>query len=169
MIRVSTPIRSRVLLSLAILRELYNKVNHYKTMIDRNIKQYAEYKEKMLKIAPEKITDVDKEIEALKVIDNRLSNINIFLESIILRLETLVLAGNSVVAALAVKDIVKILRQHIKGVPPVLAILVDKLDEVSKSLMHELKINYDAKSIALQSYSEASRVVDEAKKAAGLM
>ncbi|MEM3980649.1 MAG: hypothetical protein QXF79_05285, partial [Ignisphaera sp.] len=72
---MSTPIRSRVLLSLAILRELYNKVNHYKTMIDRNIKQYAEYKEKMLKIAPEKITDVDKEIEALKVIDNRLSNI----------------------------------------------------------------------------------------------
>ncbi|MEM1526182.1 MAG: hypothetical protein QW775_05010 [Ignisphaera sp.] len=165
---MSTPIRSRVLLSLAIMRELHNKVNHYRAMINRNIKQYTEYKEKIHKITPEKIADVDKEIEVLKVIDSRLNNVSMFLESIILRFETLVLAGNSVVAALAVKDIVKILRQYMKGVPPVLVVLVDKLDEVSKSLMQELKVNYDVKAIVSQSSSEVSKIIDEAKKVAGL-
>lgn len=150
------------------MRELHNKVNHYRAMIDRNIKQYTEYKEKIHKITPEKTADVDKEIEVLKVIDGRLNNVSMFLESVILRLETLVLAGNSVVAALAVRDIVKILRQYMKGVPPVLVVLVDKLDEVSKSLMQELKVNYDVKTIASQSSSEVSKIIDEAKKAAGL-
>lgn len=161
-------IRSRILLSLAMLRELYNKITYYRVLINRNINRYSEYKERIKNGVPDKILDVDKEVNMLKTLDIHLNNISIFIERIILRLETLVVAGNSVTAALVVKDVVKVLRQYMKGVPPTLAILIDKLDEVSRSLIQELKAYYNIKTIDTIHSLEVTKIIDEAKKVAGL-
>lgn len=168
MVKVVSTIKSRTLLSLAILRELYNKVNYYRAVVNRNINQYNEYKEKMSKIAPEKVRDLEKEVETLRSVDSHLNNIMLFIEGIILRLETLITAGNVVVAALALKDVVKVLRHHMKGAPPILAILVDKLDEISKSLVNEIRIENNARSSIVNLTPEASKIVEEAKKVAGI-
>jgi len=167
-LKVNTTIKSHVLLSMAMLRELYNKIAYYKSIIDKNISRYIEYKEKISNIAPEKLHDIDIEIDTLKTVNNHLNNVSIFLEKIILRLETLVAAGNNVAAALIIKDIVKELRHHIKGAPPILVILVDKLDEVSRALVQDLKLHYDVKNVEAISSSEVSKILSETKKVANL-
>lgn len=150
------------------MRELYNKASYYKVLVGRNINQYSEYKEKMARIAPEKVRNLEKEIETLKTVDSHLNRVMMFIEGIILRLETLITAGNIVVAALALKDVVKTLRYYMKGAPPILAILVDKLDDISKSLVNEIRIDGNTKASIVSLAPEASKIVEEAKKAAGI-
>uniref|UniRef100_A0A7C2VBC3 Uncharacterized protein n=1 Tax=Ignisphaera aggregans TaxID=334771 RepID=A0A7C2VBC3_9CREN len=165
---MASAVRPQVLLSLALLRELYNKVNYYKSMIDRNVRQYNEYKEKISRIMPEKIRSVDKEIEMLNTLGSHLNSMALFLEGVILRLETLVTAGNVVVAALALKNVVKILRQNLRGVPPILAVLVDKLDELSNNITREIQLSGGAHGSVKMLSPEASKIVEEAKKVAGI-
>lgn len=161
-------VKPRILLALAILRELHNKVNYYRSVIDRNIKQYYEYIEKVSKIAPERVNNAEKEITTLKNVDRQLNHISAFLEGIILRLETLVMAGSAVTAAIALKDVVKTLKHNMASMPPAISILVDRLDEVSRSIVQELRYSGIDKSAEAIVSSEAYKIVEEAKKVAGL-
>ncbi|MEM1541059.1 MAG: hypothetical protein QW101_00790 [Ignisphaera sp.] len=164
---VST-IRSKVLLSIAILRELNNKVNYYKSVVNKNIDQYNEYIAKTSKIFPEKIRNVEKEVGSLKILHKHLDSISIFLEGIILRLETLTISGNAVAAAVALKDVVKILKKNMKYGPPILSVLVDRLNDVSKSLVLEIENSVEMKGVAIKASSEALKIIEEAKKVSGI-
>lgn len=163
-----TAIKSKILLSLAILRELYNKVGYYRLVIDRNIKQYNEYSQKISKIAPERIGNVEREIAMLKTVDRQLSSVSIFLEHMILRLETLTLAGNTVATAIVLKDVAKTLKRNMEGVPPIFSVLVDKLEEITRGLIQDLQAINNKKSIELATSEEALKIVEEAKKIAGI-
>lgn len=161
-------LKPKILLSLAILRELYNKVNYYRTVVDRNMRQYKEYIDKMSRIAPEKINDIEKELSLLKSIDEHLNSISLFLEGVTLRLETLIVSGNIMVAAIVLKDIIKVLKQNIRGVPPILSVLIDKLDELSRDIVSELQNNNSMKGLIPNVSAEAIKIVDEVKKSSGL-
>jgi len=162
---VSTSIRSHVLMCLALMRELYNKIVYYKSIVDRSIARYTEYREKIVKIMPEKVDSVNEEIEILKKMYRRLDSISIFLEKVLLRLETLITIGDSVTIALAVREVVKEIYRYSKSIPPTLIILIDKLNDISKGLIQELAQHYDIVSVTSP---EISKIIDEAKKAANI-
>ncbi|MEM4867933.1 MAG: hypothetical protein QXK54_03905 [Ignisphaera sp.] len=167
MLVVST-IKSKVLLSIAILRELNNKVNYYKSVVNKNIAQYNEYIAKTSKILPEKTRNVEREIESLKILHKHLDCVSIFLESIILRLETLTISGNAVAAAVALKDVIKILKKNMKYGPPILSVLVDRLNDISKSIILEIENSIEMKGMSVKVSSEALKIIEEAKKISGI-
>lgn len=165
---MTAAVKSRVLLSIALLRELNNKINYYKSVVNRNIDQYNEYIAKVSRIAPEKIKSIEKEITNLKILNNHLNTASVFLESVILRLETLTLSGGAITAAIALKDVIKILKKNMKYLPPLLSILVDRLDEVNKSIILEIQNDSEAKNIVPKLSPEALKIIEEAKKISGI-
>lgn len=165
---MASTVKSKVLLSIAILRELNNKVGYYRSVINKNIDQYNEYIAKASRIVPERMRNVEKEVEVLKVLGRHLDSISVFLEGVILRLETLTMSGNAVVAAIALKDVVKILKRNMKYGPPLLSVLVDRLDEISKSLILEMQSSTETKNVVVKASPEALRVIEEAKKVSGI-
>lgn len=167
MIDVSA-LRSKLLLSLALLRELYNKVNYYKAMATRNIDHYREYIEKVSRIAPEKAKIAEKEMSTLRVVDSHLNSISLFLEGVMLRIETLIMAGNVATAAVVLKDVVKVLKQNMTGMPPLLFVLVDRLNDISRNIVNEMQKYGETKTLPVAVLDEALKIVDEAKKASGL-
>lgn len=159
-------IRAKLLLSLALLREFYNRVEHYKSIVRRNIHINSSYKTQLSDES--KIKYIEREIADLENIYKQLNSIGIFIEHVIIRLETLVMANSTVVSVAMMRDVVKVLRSSISKSVPVLAILVDRLDELVRSLLGEIQSNFQFKSTANAAILEARRIVEEAKKVAGM-
>lgn len=158
--------KAKLLLGLALLREFYNKVEYYKSVVERNIYVYREYERSSNDY--NRIKAVEKEIRNLEGVYKQLSNTNIFLEYIILRLETLVTANNIAVSIAMLRDVVKILRSSTSKTIPILTTLVDKLDELTRILIIETQNRDQLKSAINSASPEARKIIDEAKKIAGV-
>jgi division protein CdvB (Snf7/Vps24/ESCRT-III family) len=157
-------VKAKLLLSLALLRELHNKVEYYKSVVQRNIYVYKEYKEHSNNY--DKAKAIEKELISLENIYKQLNNIDVFLEYVILRLETLITANNIALSIAIVRDIVKILKGGISRNIPILVTLIDKLDEISRALIAETQNVAEFKNAIGSASHEAKKIIDEAKRVA---
>lgn len=158
-------VKAKLLLSLALLRELLNKIRYYKGVIEKNIEKYRDYVSKVSRIAPERVKSVHRELEALEMFRLQLSRLEVFLEAIILRIETLVSSENLVVAVKVLQAIVDELKKSLPYSVPFMSIVVDKLDAIVRDIVVGSRLlASSAKSMPLS--DEARKIVDEARKVA---
>ncbi len=161
-------IKAKILLSVAILREFHSKVKYYRSVVEKNRSIYREYGAKIRGIDRDKALSIDRELRNLDILDRNLNNIEIFLEYVILRLETLIIAGNIVASIHVVREVAKLLKQNMSNTIPIFSILIDRLDETSRSLYQDMRIlDVDNQQIVYSS-NEAKKIVNEAKKLAGI-
>ncbi len=158
--------KAKLLLSLALLREFHNKVEYYKSVVKRNIHIYKEYERQYND--GNKFRALEKEILSLENIYRQLNNTSIFLEHVILRLETLITANNVAVSIAMIRDIVKVLRNTTSKTVPILTTLIDNLDELARTLVIEMQNNVQLKNSINAASTEAKKIIDEAKKIAGM-
>ncbi|MCS7112121.1 MAG: hypothetical protein N3D82_04060 [Ignisphaera sp.] len=159
-------IKAKLLLSLALLREFHNKVEYYKSVVKRNVHIYKGYK--MQSSDSGKVRAIEREIAGLENIYRQLDNISIFLEYIILRLETLITANNVTVSIAMMRDVVKVLKNNTSKTIPILTTLVDRLDELTRTLVSETQSSFQSKNVVNTASLEAKKIVEEAKKVAGV-
>ncbi len=162
-------IKAKILLSVAMLREFHSKVRYYRNIVRKNISMYKEYKAKISGIDSEKALSIDRELKNLDILDRNLNTIEIFLEHVILRLETLAIAGNIIASIHIVREVTKQLKQNMSNTIPIFNILIDRLDEISRSLYQDMRtLDINDREIAYNS-NEAKKIVNEAKKLAGIL
>jgi len=162
-------VKAKILLSIAILREFHSKVKYYRNVVRKNLSVYREYREKISGIDSEKALSIDRELKNLDTLDKNLNTIEIFLEHVILRLETLTMAGNIIASIHVVREVAKQLKQSMSNTIPIFNVLIDRLDEISRSLYQDMKtLDIDSRQIAYSS-NEAKKIVSEAKKMAGIL
>ncbi len=165
MVRRAT--KAKMLLALALLRELFNKVRYYRSVVEKNIDRYQQYIERVSRIAPERIHAIQRELNSLEVFKLQLSRIEVFLESVMLRIETLVAAGNIAVAVKTLQTVVSELKKTISYSVPFIGVVIDQLDAVAKEVASEIRSTGTSFS-GVAVTSEAKKIVDEAKSIAGL-
>ncbi|ADM27316.1 hypothetical protein Igag_0478 [Ignisphaera aggregans DSM 17230] len=162
-------VKAKILLSIAILREFHSKIKYYRNVVRKNLSVYREYREKISGIDSEKALSIDRELKNLDTLDKNLNTIEIFLEHVILRLETLAMAGNIIASIHVVREVAKQLKQNMSNTIPIFNVLIDRLDEISRSLYQDMKtLDIDSRQIAYSS-NEAKKIVNEAKKVAGIL
>jgi len=162
-------VKAKILLSVAILREFHSKIKYYRDVVRKNLSVYREYREKISGIDSEKVLSIDRELKNLDTLDKNLNTIEIFLEHVILRLETLTMAGNIIASIHVVREVAKQLKQNMSNTIPIFNVLIDRLDEISRSLYQDMRtLDIDNKQIAYSS-NEAKKIVNEAKKLAGIL
>jgi len=156
-------IKAKLLLSLALLRELLNKIKYYRGVIEKNIEKYKEYISKVSRIVPERAKVVHRELEALEMFRLQLSRLEVFLEAIILRIETLVSSENLVVAVKVLQTIVDELKKSLPYSVPFMSIVVDKLDAIVRDIVIGSRLLASSTKSAAVS-DEVRKIVDEARK-----
>jgi len=162
-------VKAKILLSVAILREFHSKIKYYRNVVRKNLSVYREYREKISGVDSEKVLSIDRELKNLDTLDKNLNTIEIFLEHVILRLETLTMAGNIIASIHVVREVAKQLKQNMSNTIPIFNVLIDRLDEISRSLYQDMRtLDIDSRQIAYSS-NEAKKIVNEAKKLAGIL
>ncbi|HIP57442.1 MAG TPA: hypothetical protein EYH02_05185 [Ignisphaera aggregans] len=159
-------IKAKLLLSLALLRELLNKIRYYKGVIEKNIEKYREYVSKVSRIVPKRAKVVNRELEVLEMFKLQLSRLEVFLEAIILRVETLVSSENLIVAVKVLQTIVDELKKSLPYSVPFMSVIVDKLDAIVRDIVAGSKLLASSTGAGVVS-EEVRKIVDEAKKVVG--
>ncbi|MCC6045254.1 MAG: hypothetical protein LM572_00525 [Ignisphaera sp.] len=151
--------KSKLLLSIVLLRDLHNKVRYYKTIIENNIKRLelaARYDLKWDKV------DVNKELQNLKDLRSCIEIIDIFLEEVIIRLETLVLSERMTLSVMLIKEFLKELKYMLGSSIPTMDIYIDRLNSITNDLVHHLQFQQSKKEVIVAS-DEAKRIIKEIK------
>jgi hypothetical protein len=151
--------KSKLLLSIVLLRDLHNKVRYYKTIIENNIKRLelaARYDLKWDKV------DVNKELQNLKDLRSCIEIIDIFLEEVIIRLETLVLSERVTLSVMLIKEFLKELKYVLGSSIPTMDIYIDRLNSITNDLVHHLQFQQSKKEVIVAS-DEAKRIIKEIK------
>jgi hypothetical protein len=151
--------KSKLLLSIVLLRDLHNKVRYYKTIIENNIKRLefaARYDLKWDKV------DVNKELQKLKDLRSCIEIINIFLEEVIIRLETLALSERVTLSVMLIKEFLKELKYMLGSSIPITDIYIDRLNGITNDLIHHLQSQQSKKEVMAAS-DEAKRIIKEIK------
>jgi hypothetical protein len=151
--------KSKLLLSIVLLRDLHNKVRYYKTIIENNIKRLelaARYDLKWDKV------DVNKELQNLKDLRSCIEIIDIFLEEVIIRLETLVLSERMTLSVMLIKEFLKELKYVLGSSIPTMDIYIDRLNSITNDLVHHLQFQQSKKEVIVAS-DEAKRIIKEIK------
>ena len=160
-------VKAKLLLSLALLRELLNKIRYYRGVIEKNIEKYREYISKVSRIVPERAKVVNRELEALEMFKLQLSRLEVFLEAIILRIETLVSSENLVVAVKVLQTVVEELKKSLPYSVPFMSVVVDKLDAIVRDIVAGSKLLASPTKTSVVS-DEVRKIIDEAKKVVGV-
>lgn len=158
-------IKPKLLLSIALLREFHNKIEYYLIVVDNNIKRIEEFS-KHVSIDGKKI---EKEKQSLELLKKKLNSVDLFLESVILKLETLITLNQVISSIVIIKETVKELKKVIGGSIPIIEVYLDRLNRLSNDLMSIISI--DMKSDSKTSFyasQEAKKIIEEAKKVAGM-
>ncbi|MEM0026525.1 MAG: hypothetical protein QXT53_01135 [Ignisphaera sp.] len=159
-------IKPKLLLSVALLRELHNKIEYYKIVVDNNIKRV----EVLSKHTNMNRKGIEKERQNLESLKKKLNSIDLFLETVILKLETLMALNQAISSIVVVKETVKELKKTIGGSIPIMEVYLDRLNRLSNELMNIASIDMksDPKT-SLYANQEAKKIIEEAKKVAGMI
>ncbi|MEL9939560.1 MAG: hypothetical protein QW632_03260 [Ignisphaera sp.] len=157
--------KPKLLLSVALLRELHNKIEYYKSVVDNNIKRIEEFS-KHTNINGK---SVEKEKQNLESLKKRLNSVDLFLETVILRLETLTALNQAISSIIVVRETVKELKKMMGVSIPIIEVYLDRLNRLSNELMSIASIDMksDPKT-SLYANQEAKKIIEEAKKVAGM-
>ncbi|MDK6028013.1 hypothetical protein QPL79_01360 [Ignisphaera sp. 4213-co] len=157
-------VKSRILLSIALLRELHNKIEYYKIVVDNNIRR-AEILSKQI---GDRKKNFEKEIQSLELLKKRLNSIDIFLENIILKLETFMNLGHAMFFGVVIRELAKELKKLIKGSIPIMEVYLDNLTRISNDLINFAAMESNSTTFA-SLVPEAKKIIEEAKKVAGIV
>jgi len=163
---MSRVVKSRLLYSLAMVKDLIAKIKHYRQVVKRNMLMYREFLEKARYVDPSRVSSVKRDLQALEYLDKHLDRISLFLESIATRLETLIIANDIALSAALLKNLVTELKRCSAYKVPFIGVTIDKLDELSREIQSSTKVLVREGGMAVS--SEARKIVEEAKKVAGL-
>jgi hypothetical protein len=152
--------KTKIILSLAILREISNKIKYYKLVIENNIKRLnAAANAGVLK---DKV-DVNKELKNLIELKKKVELTEVFVEYIITKLETIIAVENLTLATSLIKEFAKELKRSIGGVLPVLDIYIDELNRLSNDTVRTLSLELNTSVNNINVREEARKIIDEAK------
>ncbi len=158
--------KAKAMLSLALIRELRNRVTYYRSMIDRNIARYREFIEKVRHIAPEKAKAAEHEIKNLEYLKLAIDRIELLLEAVLTRLETMIVAEDILGAAALMKNLVRELKKSPIYALPFAATIVDRVDTITSEIISGTKLSgLDRKFVDLKT-KEAIKIIEEARKIA---
>jgi len=159
-------VRSRLLYSLAMVKDLIVKIRHYRQVVARNMAMYREFIEKARFVDPSRVSAVERDLRSLEYLDKHLERISLFLESVATRLETLIIANDVALSAALLKNLVSELKRCSAYRVPFIGVVIDKLDELAREIQSSTRLVLRESGIAVS--SEARKIVEEAKKVAGL-
>lgn len=162
--------RSKLMLILAMLKELNSKVMYYASMVERSIDRYRDFAKRIEKIDPVRAKQALREASSLEALRGYLNRLSIFLENVMLRIETLVMMGDVAACLALVRNLVEELRKGAAYRIPFISIVVDNVDNLAREVVEETKVrssNLGKSFVSLHS-EEARKVIEEAKKVAGL-
>ncbi len=162
--------RSKLMLILAMLRELNSKVRYYASMVERSAERYREFAKRVEKIDAARARQAVREASTLEAFRSYLNRLSIFLENIILRIETLVTLGDVASCLALVKNLVEELRKGVAYRIPFIGIVVDNVDNLAREVVEETRLReaVAGPSVASVKRDEVRKVIEEAKKVAGL-
>ena len=153
--------KTKIILSLAVLREISNKIKYYELVIENNIKRLNVVAN--AGILKDK-TEVNKELKNLIEMKKKVELIDIFVEYMITRLETIIAVENLTLATSIIKELAKELKRSIGGVLPALDIYIDELNRLSNDTVRTLSLELNNISINNTNVrEEARKIIDEAK------
>jgi len=157
--------KSKVLLSLALLKEVQRRIDFYIEIINRNIYVRREFVEKYPNIDPHRAKAVESEIRSLEVLAQKLSMMSILLESVILRIETALTADQVLLSIKLIQKVLKDLKRSDLSSISAVHSIIEKLEDVTRSLREEELTLADPGSAILVD-REAERILDEARRIA---
>ena len=108
-----------------------------------------------------------KEIASLENLRRRLYSIDVFVEGVILRIETLIVADQVITSAITIKELVKELRKLLRNSIPIIEVYIDKLNSLSNDLINSIGIDSGGGDMIPVSI-EAKKIIEEAKKVANI-
>jgi len=157
--------KSKVLLSLALLKEVQRRIDFYVEIINRNIYVRREFAEKYSNIDPHRAKTVESEIKSLEVLAQKMSMMSALLESVILRIETALTADQVLLSIKLIQKVLKDLKKSDLNSISAVHNIIEKLDDLAKGLKEEELRLADPGSVILAD-REAERILDEARKIA---
>jgi len=157
--------KSKVLLSLALLKEVRRRIDFYVEIINRNIYVRREFVEKYSSIDPHRVKTVELEIGSLEVLAQKLSVMSTLLESVILRIETALMADQVLLSIKLIQKVLKDLKKSDLSSISAVYSIIEKLDDVVRSLREEELTLTDPGSAILVD-REAEKILNEARRIA---
>jgi len=157
--------KSKVLLSLALLKEVQRRIDFYIEIINRNIHVRREFIEKYSSIDQHRVKTVESEIKSLEVLAQKLSAMSTLLESVILRIETALTADQVLLSIKLIQKVLKDLKKSDLSSISTVYSIIEKLDDVTRGLREEELTLADPGSAILVD-REAERILDEARRVA---
>jgi len=152
--------KSKLMLSLALLKDLHNKIEYYKTMVNNNIRRLELLTHS--DIRGRKI-DVSRELQNLMELKKGIEGIDVFLENIIMRLETLLISEQVILSAMLIKELSKELKHTIGNTIPVIDVYIDKLNIIANDVVNQLRMQ-ESKGEIITASEEAKKIIREAKQ-----
>jgi|UniRef100_A0A7J2U638 hypothetical protein len=152
--------KSKLMLSLALLKDLHNKIEYYKTMVNNNIRRLELLTHS--DIRGRKI-DVSRELRNLMELKKGIEGIDVFLENIIMRLETLLISEQVILSAMLIKELSKELKHTIGNTIPVIDVYIDKLNIIANDVVNQLRMQ-ESKGEIITASEEAKKIIREAKQ-----
>ena len=152
--------KTKIILSLAVLREISNKIKYYELVIENNIKRLNVVAN--AGILKDK-AEVDKELKNLIELKKKVELIDVFVEYVITRLETIIAVENLTLATSIIKELAKELKRSIGGVLPALDIYIDELNRLSNDTVRTLSLELNISENNINVREEARKIIDEAK------
>ncbi len=159
--------KPKVILSLALLKELCNRVGYYRTVVKKSIERYRSFVDRYRSIVPDRVKGIEREMKNLEVLDKHLERVQALLEGCIVRIETLLTVDDVRGALEIVRSLVKELRKSVVYHNPSMSIIVDRIDRISKELLSELRFETTPSS-GIHATKGGREVLEEAKKVVDL-
>jgi hypothetical protein len=107
--------------------------------------------------------DVNRELKNLIELKEKIEFIDVFVEYMIVKLETIIAVENLTLATSLIKEFAKELKHSIGGVLPALDIYIDELNRLSNDTVRtlSLELNINVNDIIVR--EEARKIINEAK------
>ncbi len=129
--------KSRLLVILALCRELVNRISYYRKMIEQQIAKRRDVLSRIENLgAVDKsiVKHIEKDIVSLENVLLNLDRLEKDLERASLRLETLIMVGNVGDSLSLIRDVVKMLKSSSAYVVPSLSIVVDRIERIYREI-----------------------------------
>jgi hypothetical protein len=152
-------VKSKLLLSLALLKDLHKKLEYYKSVVDNNIRRLelvSHYNIKHSKV------EISKELQNLKELKKWIEVIDIFLEGVTTKLETLLISERIILSAMLVKELSKELKHMIGNTIPIIDVYIDRINTIANDVVHSLQTQESKRDIITAS-DEAKKIIRETK------
>jgi len=159
--------RSKLVLALAMLKELRSKVSYYASMVERNAARYREFAKRIESIDPSRARQAAREAENLEMLKLHLERVATFIERVSLRLETLITLGDVASSVALLKGLVEEVKKSVAYRVPFIGVAIDGIESLARELTTEVK-SVGGSGLGVVASSEAKKVIEEAKKVAGL-